>query len=548
MATMNLDSTNHIWNFTDTFSSNTYNVVFDTQNKFLDAKIKASLTVTGGAITPIFDSANSGLLTYFTDDGTAADNSIHITPQATNTAGFIALHNSSSPVVGTTAYYKIKTGEGQANTANVVLYSTDGSKAGVNIASIVGTAENAEPESGYYLSFTGSGSSKIKTSGWMTAGTTLTAASKTRYFPITAALISVSKTAGTITPSTTLSKSDSVTWSTTDTSGIWLQATGNGSVSNLNIKANVSRPGYIPSGDVATANGLSIAAASTPATEKRYITGVTVASGKSFSVTNSGTTTVTAGIASSTPQGVINIVAYPSSGTTADASKKIVDGGRWVETTISAANTWYYGKVKAAALTVTTSSTNTNMSTYFNSLSSSSGASVTITPKYTNTAGFKTANSTATNNGGTTYWKIKTTSITQNNTTVTSTDSDSNPTAVTRGTATWGTGWITENNIGAATFKNAPTSGVTYIDISKTDEAPILTVLDNNGGGYLYIDKGYVDNLKISLARLIPDTLDGNNISFAPANYILTGYAAFDAAGAQITGTMQIYNGAYTVS
>lgn len=51
------------------------------------------------------------------------------------------------------------------------------------------------------------------------------------------------------------------------------------------------------------------------------------------------------------------------------------------------------------------------MSTYFNS-GTSSDKNVTITPKYTATAGYRPAVSTATNNGGTTYWKIKTTSVT----------------------------------------------------------------------------------------------------------------------------------------
>ena len=196
MASIIKDTTNNMWVFTDTITNNSYNVVFDTINKFLDAKIKAQLSVAGGEITPIF--SNTNLSTYF-DAGTEGSNSISIIPKATNTAGFIAVHNNSSPVTGTPSYYTIKTGAGEANTANVVLYSTDGSNAGINISSIVGTAVDTEPSSGYYLSFTGSGSSKIKTTGWMTQGTTLTAASKTRYFPIQAATITASCTNATAT-------------------------------------------------------------------------------------------------------------------------------------------------------------------------------------------------------------------------------------------------------------------------------------------------------------------------------------------------------------
>jgi len=49
-------------------------------------------------------------------------------------------------------------------------------------------------------------------------------------------------------------------------------------------------------------------------------------------------------------------------------------------------------------------------------------------------------------------------------------------------------------------------------------------------GSGLYINKGYVDNLYIDLAKLVPDTLTDDKI-FAPANFILTGYAAFNADG-----------------
>ena len=93
---------------------------------------------------------------------------------------------------------------------------------------------------------------------------------------------------------------------------------------------NVTTSGYVPAGNNLWNSGsLSIAEASTAATDTKYITGVTVDSSKSFSVTNSGTTTVTAGIASNTPKGTIKIVAYPSSGTTIEASQSIVVSGRW---------------------------------------------------------------------------------------------------------------------------------------------------------------------------------------------------------------------------
>lgn len=538
MASITKDTTNHVWTFTDTITSNTYNVVFDTLNKFLDAKIKATLTVQSGTINkPTITDSN--LLSYFTNDGTASSHDMDLQPQVTNTGGFIAAHPSSSPVLGDKKYYNIIRGEGQANTANVVISNTDGSNEGINISSIVGTVADAEPTSGYYLSFTGSGSSKIKTTGWMTAGTALAAASKTRYFPITRAVATATKTSGSITPTATVSSN--ATLSNTNSSGVSVTATGNGSVSNLAIAANITTAGYAPQmNNFATASGLSIAAAGTPATDTRYLTAVTIPSGKNFAVTTSGTTNITAGISGTTTQGAINIVAYPASGTTAEASKTIVNNGRWVETTVSAADTWYYGKVKAGAMTITTSSTNDGMSTYFNT-GSASDKNVTITPKYTNTAGYKTATTAATNNQGVTYWKIKTASMTQNKVTTLNSAKDA---INTRANASWGTGWITEGTIAPATFTNTKDTDKAeddYIDISNTSDAPILS-----SGGFLYINRGYVDDLKISLAKLVPDSISGKTM--APANYILTGYAAFDGAGTAINGSMQIYNGAYTVS
>ena len=439
-----------------------------------------------------------------------------------------------------------------------------------------------------------------------------------------------------------------------------------------------------------------------------YISAVTVPSGKSLSVTNNGTltlattgttnATITNGTTTitseSTTAGVVKVAAkITTNDTNATSAQTIVTGGLWNTVTMVAANTAYYGRVTAAALTVTTSSTNTGMDTYFTT-GSSSDNNVTITPKYTNTAGFKTANSTATNNGGTTYWKIKTanpafdggalnskaatatftnvtTSTTNNgisvlakgtagrdavlyngavegwvskadnatasgsvsastwngttyyitaitvpvnkpfaitttadteldststltvtnnafrNTTITnagtvfarqttsgtgnvyvraygsSTDilvvengtmkttsiTQTNKTTVsgtnaTRATAPWGTGWISEGAIGAAVFGNVKDTNKAesdYVDISNTTDAPVLS-----SGGYLYINRGYVDDLKISLAKLVPNEIDGKTM--APASFILTGYAAFDGNGNAINGTMAKYDGTYSIT
>lgn len=91
--------------------------------------------------------------------------------------------------------------------------------------------------------------------------------------------------------------------------------------------------------------------------------------------------------------------------------------------------------------------------------------------------------------------------------------------------------------ITSTTFANTATSGITYSDISST--APVLI-----SGDFLYINEGYTPNVKISLAKLVPDATGTN----ASAAYILSGYTAFNNDGGLIVGTMQTYDGTYTIT
>ena len=94
------------WVYPITLTTNTHNVVFNTENKFLDADIKAEISVSSGSVSPLI--TNTNLDTYFTT-GTAGSNSVSIVPKATTTAGFIAAYDSSHAVSGTTLYYTIIT-------------------------------------------------------------------------------------------------------------------------------------------------------------------------------------------------------------------------------------------------------------------------------------------------------------------------------------------------------------------------------------------------------------------------------------------------------
>lgn len=128
---------------------------------------------------------------------------------------------------------------------------------------------------------------------------------------------------------------------------------------------------------------------------------------------NSGVVTATGGSASAsvTASSVVVGVGYnPTSQTVSTtASSTGNKTGNTVTTTAATASDSANQRIYFKASTITTSSANDGMSTYFNS-GTSSDKNVTITPKYTATAGYRPAVSTAANNGGTTYWKIKTTS------------------------------------------------------------------------------------------------------------------------------------------
>lgn len=103
----------------------------------------------------------------------------------------------------------------------------------------------------------------------------------------------------------------------------------------------------------------------------------------------------------------------------------------------------------------------------------------------------------------------------------------------TRGIAEWSSGNIASGYMNAATFANSSSAQTQYVDISNTTDAPVLV-----SGGYLYINKGYTDDLKISLAKLVPDGASADLAS----DKILSGYAAYNNDGTLIAGNIPTKN------
>ena len=431
------------------------------------------------------------------------------------TTSYYTAVNSTAATVGAAqsdmTYIAIIQGTSQAGAGSIstAAYTTDGSNTGINVSSILTSkTSNTEPNDGsYYIAIKadGSGASNVKSAGWFNTGDlTSKTTTVTDYYKLQTALLTVSgggltAGAGTATASsdgfyngTSYNTSDKVdiTSQTSAANGYYkITIQGSGKVSRAAITKQITRQGYLS----ADANAVSQIAA-----ENNYSSNTAT---KELFIKKSDWTGATASSSSTAQTITIPAGYYPTDRTVS----------------ISA----------MAATTVTTSYTQDNMGTYFDSQASASGASVTITPKYTNSsAGYLAAHTTATNNGGTGYWKIKTTSVSQGISTISGT-------TVTRGTATWNTGWITSGSISAASFGNTPSNGVTYLDISGTTAAPILSTED----GYLYINKGYTDNLKISIGQLI-----SSDITVSANDQILLGYTAYDADGNILTGTIPSKN------
>lgn len=481
-----------------------------------DGARKPSVTRTNTTATTAINVGSAAATTavptsgYFVSVQSQANTATLTASPQVKTAGYGTTANygatDATATIGAAAsditYIPIASGSDTANSAlaEIGVITADGSAAGINVSSILGTRATTEPTTGYYiaLSATGSGSSKISQAGWFPLNAVLTTASTTitRYFPITQGTLEI--TGGGLSSSTgyaslstdgyyngtSYNTSDKVTLTTTEASGYYkITASGYGTVERAQVNKRITQAGYFPQNSTAISAIAASSTTSNTGSTAYYIKKSTLSATSVTSSNDDQTVTISAGY-------------YPT------------------ERTVTVN--------KMTTQTPTTSYTYSGMTTYFEAGTASSN-NVSITPRYTNSAGYVAAH-TNTNNGGIGYWKIKTSTATSTITTVSGN-------SATRGTYTQNVGWIASNTtMTVATFANTATAGKTYVDISETTQAPILI-----SGDYLYINAGYTDNLKISLAKLIPD--DEGTIAIG-GGHILQGYAAYNASGTLLPGTI----------
>lgn len=112
---------------------------------------------------------------------------------------------------------------------------------------------------------------------------------------------------------------------------------------------------------------------------------------------------------------------------------------------------------------------------------------------------------------------------------------------VTTGRSEWSDGYISSGHLDAATFSASAETNVTYLNLDDalktTNGAFVVPELAANG--VLYIKRGYIDNVSISLAHLIADASGTTSITAA---HIRDGYSAYDSNGNLIIGTIPDLN------
>lgn len=383
---------------------------------------------------------------------------------------------------------------------------TGDASASSDISGLLGTASSSQPATGHYVKVEAEANVAVATSGWVDEGDDVDVSIVDKYYPITEGSQTI--TGGGLSEGaksvainsdgayngSSYDTSDKIKFESGEAAGVYkIHPSGSATVNRAAVTKQVTQDGYFPADSSAVS---AIAADSTtvdiPETAY-YIKKSTLSTDSVTPSTTSQTVTVGEGYAPA-------------------------------DRTITVA--------PMAPGAASSSTANTGLSTYFDA-GSSADHDVSITPQHSvDTAGYlaETANPV---DGTPAYYSIKEQTVTETTTSVSGT-------TATRGTRTESVGWKdTAETLDTVQFKNSATSGKTYQDISGTTAAPVLV-----SGDYLYIDAGWTDDLKISLAKLVPDGSDVKGHS----EYILSGHSAYDDDGALVAGSIPTYDGTYSVA
>lgn len=401
-----------------------------------------------------------------------------------------------------------------------------------NVA-LLGTPDSSAPASGPYIKAEFGANVAVQTSGWLEAGTDVDVNVADVYVPVEEATFTESGASVVTTHAGFVANNTTV-----GTIGNAVQTITGGGLTAGAGNASATSDGLSDGSDLDATSKITLSETNAANYYRITVSGYgTVARG---AVTKQVTT---AGYSPADADPVTAIAADSQTSNTATKYYYIQQSSLSASSVTPATtaqtvtiNPGYYHEARTITVnamttaTPTTSLDNTGLSTYFNEATQSSH-DVSITPQYSNTAGYVAAH-TDTNNGGIEYYDIKTQTVSETNTTI-----DNN--VVTRGTRTESAGWkATQEVLPVATLSTTADASTTYVNLSGTSAAPVLV-----SGGNIYISEGWIDNIMISTAHLVPDGTDVKG----HANYILYGHTALDEDGTVVTGNIPTYTGSYTV-
>ena len=382
---------------------------------------------------------------------------------------------------------------------------TGSAEASSDISGLLGTASSTQPVSGHYILVEADANVAVATAGWLDEGDDVDVSIADVYYPITEAAQTI--TGGALSEGaksvainsdgayngSSYDTSDKVKFESGEAAGVYkIHPSGSATVNRAAVTKQVTQDGYMAADQTAqTAISADSATVSIPETAY-YIKKSTLSTNTVTPSTVAQTVTVGEGYAPSDRTITVEAMAAGAASSSLDK---------------------------------------TGTGTYLEA-GTSSDYDIILTPQHSvDTAGYLAATANPVD-GTPEYYKVKAQTITETTTTVSGS-------TTTRGTRTESAGWKdAAETLDTAAFANTAASGVTYVDISDTTAAPSLA-----SGDYLYIGAGWTDAVKISLAKLVPD---GSNIH-GHADAILQGYTAYDNDGALVTGTIQTWDGDYTI-
>lgn len=542
MATMTNDTANNLWVLQQTATgAGTFTDLLTTENKFLDKNISIKSTIPSA----------SGQALAITDQGTT-----DIDVSNTATGGYYTLTTSLTGklTVDHAGWINI---DGLSATDSSVTVGRIAQSVLQNSAGTIASGSTITPDLSATQTIT-------ITAGYNSARTIKVAPLSDGTPAAATAVVSGTATTPTLTNTTnTISGKTRVdiTGITTNTADInstyYVALTADAPATTPTVTKTVTQAGYLGAASQITSSG------SITHTEQTYYgklaSGAIVVGGNSSTV---GALTISKYATDGSNGGVnVNSIAFTGSASTTEPTSgnyvalkvdvpqvKItptvtLNPAGWVGTTSQITtnpvtsngdSTYIYIPLTSGALakdagTVNASSGNITLGTK-TTTQPSSGKYITVTGSGTvkvGTGGYLAQDESETSNPATAYYPLYN---------MTSSDFTATANVIKTNHAGWIDNNITVATIGTGTLANTPTTNETYTEVN----SPAILTSD----GFLYINKGYFSNTKISLGTLIPDS----DVTDVIEGALRVGYEAFKTDGTRIVGGLSTYDGTYSVT